>query len=142
MGKGTSMKKVTLLVISALFYVGMLLFTVVARKVHEAGLPKVTGCYPEMYSYSDGATSGFKAGIPLYLKDKPLFQIAVREKNGELRYYAELVTEFEVLEEQEEVYLVDGGVNSYQMIISEGMEAVEDGSEVVLLNEEDFKSWY
>lgn len=142
MRKKLQWKKICILGGLAIFYTGMFLFSVSARKVHEAGLPKVTGCYPEMYSYSGSASSGYKTGIPIHLKDKPLFQIVVREKNGELRTYAELITGFEVLEEQEEYFLVDDGVNSYQMIISEGMEAVEDGSEVVLLNEEDLKSWY
>lgn len=124
-----------------LFYLGMLLLTVTGRRVHDARLPKVRGIYPEMFSYSDGVSTSYQPGLPNQLKNQPVFRIVCREKNGEERYYAKQVTDMEALEERGDVFLVGGELNGYQMIICEGMENVRDGSEVLLINEEDLKPW-
>lgn len=124
-----------------LFYIVMLLLTVIGRRVHDTGLPEVRGIYPEMFSYSDGICTSYKPGLPIQLKNQPVFQIVCREKNGEERYYAKQVTDMEILEERKDVFLVGGELNGYQMIICEGMENVRDGSEVLLINEEDLKPW-
>lgn len=141
MRKGIRWKRICVAAGSILFYMGMLLLTVTGRAVHNGGLPKVRGRYPELFPFREGEETVYKPGLPASLKNQPVFQIVCREKNGEIRYFAKQITDFWVLETREDVFLVEGKVSSYQMIICEGMEMVKDGSEVWLLNEEELQPW-
>lgn len=94
MGKRIRWKRRCVAAGSVLFYMGMLLLTVVGRVVHNDGLPKVRGQYPEMFLFRDGEETVYKPGLPISLKDQLVFQIVCREKNGEKRYFAKQITDF------------------------------------------------
>lgn len=135
------MRKKGLFFLIGLFYFVMLLLTLCSRGVHEADLPKVKIFYPELYSAGSSDSFVSYPGIPEALWNSKLFLVKQEVKNGEIRYFAKEVKNAVFYEQREDIILIREGIPSFSMVVLTGAENVTDGSEVVVLNEEDIKAW-
>ena len=134
-------KKKVLVAVSAVFYLAMALLAVFAKKLHTASLPTVRIGYLEQKTVTIDRERQYLPMLPQGLYGKPLYQVSVEEKNGEIRYVARYVEVTVYDELQVGYYAVLTGLDSYTPLIVEGVEALEDGGEVFVENEEEIKSW-
>jgi len=134
-------KKTGILIAGGVFYGVMLFLAVFARRFYETTLPKVRIGYLEQRSFLVEGEQRYLVAMPEELLGKKLFCLMAEEINGEVRYVAYERNEVVYGEEKDGYYPVLDGINGYTMIVTEGMEALEEGKEVLVLNEEEIKSW-
>lgn len=127
--------------ISVLFYLGMIVLSLSARRLYTAVLPRVRIGYPEHRLFRVDGEQAYLPAIPEELAAKELYVLAEVERNGELRYVAERLEPL-FGEWQDGYYPVLEGVNILSPLVVEGMEGLTEGQEVCLENEEELKSLY
>jgi len=127
--------------ISVLFYLGMILLSLSARRLYTASLPRVRIGYPEHRLFRVDGEQAYLPAIPEELAAKELYALTEVERNGELRYVAERLEPL-FGEEQDGYYPVMEGINILSPLVVEGMEDLTEGQEVCLENEEELKSLY
>lgn len=139
---GTGMKKnAAILGIICFFYLAMAAVTVISRRVYLDALPKVRVMVPEgYYAMENGETVSVQM-IPAELRNGPVYVVERREKNGEIRMYAKLVTPEFADGEKDGRAMVKSGLSSLSAVISEGFEAVKDGGEVYVENADEIRFW-
>ena len=125
--------------ISAVFYLGMILLSLSAKRLYTASLPRVRIEYPEHRLFRVDGEQAYLPAIPEELAAKELYVLAEVERNGELRYEAERLEPC-FGELQDGYYPVLEGVNILSPLVVEGMEDLTEGQEVFLENEEELKS--
>ena len=127
--------------ISVLFYLGVILLSLSARRLYTASLPRVRIGYPEHRLFRVDGEQAYLPAIPEELAAKELYALAEVERNGELRYVAERLEPL-FGEWQDGYYPVLEGINILSPLVVEGMEGLTGGQEVFLENEEELKSFY
>ena len=127
--------------ISVLFYLGMILLSLSARRLYTASLVRVRICYPEQRLFRVDGERAYLTAIPEELAKQELYSLKEVERNGELRYVAERL-EPRFGELQDGYYPVLEGINILSPLVVEGMEGLTEGQEVCLENEEELKSLY
>lgn len=142
MERAEDMKKnAVVLAVICLFYLIMAVVTVGSRRRYLANTPKVHALQPTT-AYTmvgDQGQSGYL--VPKACADGALYVLERREKNGQLRVYArKIAVEFGDWE-QDGFVMVLSGLSGMDVIISEGMDAVEDGGEVLVENADEIKLW-
>ena len=134
--------KKLLFAVIALFYFGMALFAIFAKKIHTASLPRVRIGYLEQRVFAIGERQSFLPALPRELCGTELYYLSEEEKNGEMRYFARKMDELVIGEEENGYCPVTEGMSALWPLITDGAEELKDGQEVVVENEEDLKSWY
>lgn len=134
-------KKAVILTFSALFYVAMLLLAVFAKKIHTAALPTVRIAYLEQKMFLLGEEREYLPALPEELHGRLLYYVSEEEKNGEIRYVARKLENVQLGEKNGTYYPVQDGISSFVTLIVESDEALEEGKEVFVENEEEIKSW-
>lgn len=135
-------KKTVILIIGGVFYAVMLFLALFARGFYEANLPKVRIGYLDQKSFWLDGEQRYVPALPEELLGKRLFYMREEEKNGEVRYVVYERTSVVCGEAKDGFYPVLDGLDGYTAIVTEGMEFLKEGEEVVVLNEEEIKSWY
>ena len=125
--------------ISAVFYLGMIVLSLSAKRLYTASLVRVRICYPEQRLFRVDGERAYLTAIPEELAKKELYALTEVERNGELRYVAERLEPC-FGELQDGYYPVLEGVNILSPLVVEGMEDLTEGQEVFLENEEELKS--
>ena len=135
----SSNKKKGLLLLTALFYAGMILLTVFAEDIHNARLPQVAAArmIQQIFTYERVSENGFvieadkKAlAIPKEIvQESCVFVIRMVEEKGRTctRVYRVSV---ETGLETEKYYEVRSGLHSADQIVIAGYETLSDGEEV------------
>ena len=134
-------KKRVLVAVSAVFYLALALLAVFAKKVHTAALPRVRIGYLEQKSVTIDGKQQYLPVLPEELYRTDIYRISEEEKNGEIRYVAWRIEVTVSDEPQGGDFAVLSGPDSYTPLIVEGFEALEEGREVLVENEEEIKSW-
>lgn len=130
------MKKRIVLLVSILFYAGMLLLTFSARKLHRAELPhvEVFEIGYELFRYEDG-NNFFDSALPKELyQDGEIYKIIYTVINNEVRTAAMRV-DILIGTENENFYQLKNGVRAGERIIVSGLDRVTDGCEVYIVEE-------
>ena len=127
--------------ISVLFYLGVILLSLSARRLYTASLPRVRIGYPEHRLFRVDGEQAYLPAIPEELAAKELYVLAEVERNGELRFVTEGLEPL-FGEWQDGYYPVLEGINILSPLVVEGMEGLTGGQEVFLENEEELKSFY
>lgn len=127
--------------ISVLFYLGMILLSLSARRLYTASLPRVRIGYLEHRLFRVDGERAYLPAMPEELAAKELYALTEVERNGELRYVTERLEPL-FGEEQDGYYPVLEGINILSPLVVEGMEGLTEGQEVCLENEEELKSLY
>ena len=130
-----------LVAVSAVFYLALALLAVFAKKVHTAALPRVRIGYLEQKSVTIDGKQQYLPVLPEELYRTDIYRISEEEKNGEIRYVAWRIEVTVSDEPQGGDFAVLSGPDSYTPLIVEGFEALEEGREVLVENEEEIKSW-
>ena len=128
--------------ISVLFYLGMIVLSLSARRLYTAVLPRVRIAYLEHRLFRVDGERAYLPAMPEELAAKELYALAEVERNGELRYSVSRLENVRLGEEQDGYYPVLEGVNILSPLVVEGMEGLTEGQEVCLENEEELKSLY
>lgn len=118
-----SVKNKLILLISVLFYAGMLLMTCSARKLHEAGLPhvKVSEIGYQLFVDGDGK-EWFSAALPKeWYREGRLYAIGGATINNGYRTVARQVDAIELGLENEDFYQVKNGLNAGDSLLYDGM---------------------
>ena len=134
-------KRRVLVAVSALFYLTMVLLAVFAKKLHTASLPRVRIGYLEQRIVTIDGKQQYLPVMPEELYGTDIYRISEEEKNGEIRYVARRIEVTVSDEPQKGYYAVLSGLNSYSTLIVGGFEALEEGREFFVENEEEIKSW-
>lgn len=131
------MKKKLVIIISILFYAGMLFMTYAARPLHEAGLPHVTVLELEYGLFTDeNGEEAFGVMLPKkWYQEGELYKIAGKRINDEYRTIAKRVDSLEIGLENEDCYQVKNGLGAREQIIVGSLEGVVDGCEVYIVGE-------
>lgn len=135
-------KKKLLLAVIGLFYFGMALFAISAKKLHTASLPRVRIEYLEQRVFYVGESQTFLPALPREFLGTELYYLSEEEKNGEVRYIARSLDGVTLGEEENGYCPVTDGMSALWPLITAGAEKLTDGQEVFVENEEDLKSWY
>ena len=139
-----------LVLLSILFYGGMLLLTVTAKDIHAARLPKVTASRPEKQSFTYFVTiengtieqkSSFTA-LPKNMVDSgKVFRLQSVTENDFTYYYArQLTVTIDKTKENDDYYAISDGLMFGETIIMTGYKTLKDGDEVNLIKEKPVKS--
>lgn len=133
-----SMKKRILFTVSILFYAGMLLLTLFARKLHDRTLPQVEVKTIEIGAfYGENGINSFGVSLPKkFYHDGIIYRISIEQINKELRTVARLVSDLEIGLENEICYEIKKGLSYDDKIIVSGLEGITDGCEVYIRGEE------
>lgn len=132
------MKRV-LSVVTVCFFLGMLVLTVKARDIHEAGLPHVSAQYLTKQYFANEAvdengglqiSSESALAIPKDMFGKPVYVLYRAEKNGEERSFVRLA-DIEVGRENNGYYEVVEGLMFNDRIVIDERNELNDGMEVV-----------
>ena len=134
-------KKKLLLAVIGLFYFGMALFAISAKKLHTASLPRVRIGYLEQRSFFVEGNQNVLPALPRELCETELYYLSEEEKNGEVRYIARNLNGVTLGEEENGYCPVLDGMSAIWPLITAGAEKLTDGQEVFVENEEDLKSW-
>ena len=135
------MKKI-LIVITIIFFAGMLFLTFFAETIHESLLPQVTAASPERrdfpFEYTDenGETrtgSIRKTAVPKSESDNGIFIVYSAEKNGTKRYFAQLA-DIQTGEESGDYVEVVSGISYTDRVIKESSKELFNGCEVRIVN--------
>lgn len=136
------MTKKILLIVTILFFAGMLFLTLFAEKIHENSLPKVTAARPERqlfpYEFTDekGEThtgSTEKIAVPKAMLDSGVYVLYSAEKNGTKRNFVRLAA-IQTGEENGEYIEVVSGIGFSDRIAAENTGELYDGCEVNIVD--------
>lgn len=128
------------LIISVVFYVGMLILTFTARSIHERNLPHVTVSYleqelfPSEYMDENGELQmglQSRTAIPKKLTEQPIFVVYKAIKNGEERDFVREVQILTGIEENGYLEVISGIGYNERVVVSTSAE-LTDGAEVVI----------
>ncbi len=134
-------RKKILFAVIVLFYFGMALLAVFAKKLHTASLSKVRIAYLEQRVFNVGESQSFLPALPREFLGTELYYLSEEEKNGEVRYIARSLDGVILGEEENGYCPVTDGMSAFWPLITVGTEKLKDGQEVFVENEEDLKSW-
>ncbi len=132
------MTKKILLIITILFFAGMLFLTLFSEQMHNASLPKVTAARPEQrlfpYEYTDenGETrtgSMEKIAVPETMLENGVFVVYSAEKNGTKRNFVRLAP-VQAGEIQDGYAGIVSGLMSSDRIVIDSSVELSDGAEV------------
>lgn len=135
-----------LLLLSLLFYGGMLFLSAFADDIHYARLPRVTAETPKKQSFSytitlnNGASSSQTNLFPALPKDMvdsgQVFIVRTSVQDDFTSYYAQKVSiVIDTEKKNDDYYAITDGIFSRDLVILTGYEALSDGDEVALLKE-------
>lgn len=128
-------KRVTLVII-VIFYIDMLIFTFIARTIHNKALPRVIAISLEYEIYTaseetEQVSIDFNLGIPKEIYDKGrVYTISKEMVNGEKRNIAREVTDLVIGRSNDTSYEVISGLSMVDTVIIVGQDKIQDGSEV------------
>lgn len=130
-------KKKVVFLCSAVFYLGMFVMAVSARKIHEATLPRVTICMLDYVTFIERQedsktlhTTGLGLAKELY-DGKQVYVVQQQMVNGEERSIARDVTNDLVLgKETEDYYEVLEGISGMAMVVTATEKPLWNGCEV------------
>ena len=134
------MTKKILLILTVLFFAGMLFLTLFAEQMHNASLPKVTVSHPEQklfpYEYTDEngeLQTGFaqKLVVPAVMPENGVYILYYAEKNGTKRSFVRKAP-VQTGEEQDGYVEIVSGLMFSDRIVIESTEALYDGCEVMV----------
>ena len=136
-----SFHKKLLTAITVLFFAAMLFLTISARAIHNVSLPQVTAeklpSVPFPFEYTDESgneMTGTKSALAIRteLLDSDIFIMYQREKNGDMRYYVQLV-EIETGTEYNGFTEVLSGIGYGDKVVISTNSELYDACEVFLL---------
>lgn len=131
-----SCKNRLIVAVSILFYFGMLVLALGARRQHEGSLPQVTVTTPVIKVFGEGEFISFSPALPEKLLDSgTLFVISEEMINGEVRMIAREAAGLEIGRISADYREIVGGVNSSSKVIADGREGLCDGDEVLVKGE-------
>ena len=134
-----------LCLLSLLFYGAMLLLSLTARDIHNARLPQVTASRPFKQKFTYTVTwedsvierTGSFTALPKDMVDTgKVFTLRSETENDFTYHYAQQISI--VVDEgktNDDYYAITSGINSWDTLIVTGYEALEDGDEVFLIQE-------
>lgn len=132
------MTKKILLIITIIFFAGMLLLTLFAEPLHNASLPKVTVSRPEQrpfpYEYTDEngeprTGSIQKIAVPKPMLEDGIYVVYSAEKNGTKRDFVRRAP-VQTGEERDGYVEIVSGIMFSDRIVTESTEELYDGCEV------------
>ncbi len=131
------MRKRLIMIISILFYAGMLFMTYTARTLHEAGLPHVMVSELDYGLITDqNGKESFGVLLPKeWYRGGVIFRITNEMINNEYRTIAKRVDSLEIGLENDDYYQVEKGLGSREKIIISDLDGVTDGCEVYIVEE-------
>ena len=134
------MTKKILLILTVLFFAGMLFLTLFAEQMHNASLPKVTVSHPEQkpfhYEYTDEngkPQTGYaqKLAVPETMPKNGVYILYYAEKNGTKRSFVRKAP-VQTGEEQDGYVEIVSGLMFSDRIVVESTETLYDGCEVTV----------
>lgn len=130
-------KKKIVIIISILFYAGMLFMTCTARNLHETKLPHVKVVELEYGLFTDGnGETSFGVTLPKkWYRDGEIYRIANVLINDEYRTIARKVDSLEIGLENDDDYQVKNGLGAREKIIISNLNGLTDGCEVYIVEE-------
>ena len=135
------MKTVITIIVTVLFFAAMLFLTISARAIHNVSLPQVTAeklpSVPFPFEYTDESgneMTGTKSALAIRseLLASDVFILYQREKNGDMRYYVQLV-EIETGTEYNGFTEVLSGIGYGDKVVISTNSELYDACEVFLL---------
>lgn len=134
------MSKNILIIITVFFFSAMLLLSIFAEQIHNAGLPKVTVSRPETYTFEESGTDQNGETYTFYTEKTALskgrlengvYVLYSAEKNGTKRSFVRLV-QVVTGAEKDGYYEIVSGINYGEKIVTYSTEMLYDGAEVVI----------
>lgn len=134
------MTKRILLIITIIFFAGMLFLTFFAEKIHESTLPKVTAARPERqpfpYEFTDKSGERRfgtmeKLAVPKTMLENGVFVVYSAEKNGTERDFVRLA-ELKTGAEYGDYVEVISGITIADSIVFESTGALYNDCEVII----------
>lgn len=135
------MKIKLLIIITALFFAGMLALTLTARSIHNASLPHVraerpaSAKFPFEYADENGELRTGMRYAPAVSKEQleqGVYVLYTAEKNGEKRDFIRLA-EITAGEEYEGYVEVTGGLSPIDRIVTESDRELAEGEVLIVL---------
>ncbi len=132
------MTKKILIIVTTLFFAGMLFLTFFAEKIHESSLPEVTASRPEQrlfpYEYVDEngeqqTGSIQKIAVPITMLEDGVCAVYSAEKNGTKRDFVRLAP-VQTGEERDGYVEIVSGFMFSDRIVTESAGELYDGAEV------------
>ncbi len=125
-----------LVVVSVLFYAGMLVLALGARRLHESSLPRVDVVKPEIIVFGAGETWKVSSALPEEMvTDGTLFVVSQELVNGEIRMVARKVADLLLGQTEDGYREIIRGVDAMSQVIVDAGEELSDGDEVLLKEE-------
>lgn len=133
-------KKLPML-LTIIFFIGMIFLTLTSRRIYVAFLPHVSArrLRYELFTVEEETERGHaiydkKAlGLPKAIYERgAIYKLSTIYKNGEQRYIASKINNVQVGVKNDKSYEVITGITTMDMVIVEGYEGLEDGYEVYL----------
>lgn len=131
-------------ILTAVFFAGMIFLTFSARAIHNASLPKVVGkklsyeYFPFEYTDENGDIyTGMRTAAAIetrHLENNNIYVLYEHEKNGEMRDFVRIIT-LETGAENGDFTEVLSGLTSGQKFVSEYEGEIYDGCEVFVQKE-------
>lgn len=119
--------------VSVLFYAGMLVLALGARRLHESRLPRVFVTEPEIIVFGEGGAWTASSALPEEMvTGGKLFVISEELVNGETRTVAREVTELLLGRTEDGYREILRGVNTMSQVIVGAWEGLSDGDEVLV----------
>ena len=129
-------KKKVIVAVSILFYSGMLVLALGARRQHEGSLPQVTVTVPRIKIFGEGELMSAASALPEKIAGSgTLFLVSEEMINGELRMIAREVAELELGRVSDGYREIVSGVSAFSKVIVDGKERLRDGDEVLVKGE-------
>ena len=135
------MKKL-LVIITAVFFAGMLFLTAFAREIHNSSLPHVTASrvqqaqFPFEYTDENGNTftgTESKLAVTKEQLERGVYVLYKYEKNGEMRDFIRHA-DIEAGREHDGYVEVVSGITHNERIVAEYTSNLYDGCEVIIRN--------
>lgn len=132
------MTKKILIIVTTLFFAGMLFLTFFAEKIHESSLPEVTASRPEQrpfpYEYADEngepqTGSAQKVAVPKEMLEDGVYVVYSAEKNGTKRNFVRLAP-VQTGEERDGYVEIISGIMFSDRIVTESSGELYDGAEI------------
>lgn len=132
------MTKKILIIVTTLFFAGMLFLTFFAEKIHESSLPEVTASRPEQrlfpYEYIDEngePQTGLvqKIAVPKSMIEEGVFVVCSAEKNGTKRSFVRYA-DIQIGEERDGYVEIVSGILFSDQIVTERSGELYDGAEI------------
>ena len=133
-----------LLILSLLFYGGLLLLTIYAKDIHNARLPHVTAGSAEKQTFTYRVTlpDGFTAernnsfiSLPKELIDAGQVFLVKTVAENDCTYYCvhKIYVTVDESKENADYYAIADGIESRDIVVLTGYENLQDGDEVYLI---------